>query len=106
MSVQGRRAFFGKLARAGGVLAAAGAVPAAAQSAVKRFVKRDAAERSGYSQAVVTQGGRTIWLAGHAAGVDATGKSLAGDLDALRSARCSPIWRRRSRRRAASSPTW
>jgi 2-iminobutanoate/2-iminopropanoate deaminase len=76
-----RRELFGKLALLGG-FAAIGA-PAAAQAPSKRFVKRESAERSGYSQAVVTQGGgRTIWLAGHTGAVDATGKSLAGDFDA------------------------
>ncbi len=29
----------------------------------------------------MTQGGRTIWLAGQTGAVDASGKSLAGDLD-------------------------
>ena len=53
-----------------------------AQAPSKRFIKREAAERSGYSQAVVTQGGRTVWLAGHTGAVDASGKSLAGDIDA------------------------
>ncbi len=82
MMLPGRRDLFSKLALIGG-LAAAGAVsPAAAQAPSKRFVKREAAERSGYSQAVVTQGGRTIWLAGHTGAVDAAGKPLAGDLDA------------------------
>jgi enamine deaminase RidA (YjgF/YER057c/UK114 family) len=76
-----RRALFGKLALLGG-FAALGVAPAAAQVPAKRFVKRESAERSGYSQAVVTQGGRTIWLAGHTGAVDAAGKSLAGDLDA------------------------
>jgi len=35
----------------------------------------------GYSPAVVTEGGRTIWLAGHTGHVDETGKSLAGNFD-------------------------
>lgn len=81
MSVKARREFFSKIAWVGGLMALGASVPAAAQTAAKRFIKRESAERSGYSLAVVTQGGRTIWLAGHAAGVDASGKSLAGDLD-------------------------
>jgi 2-iminobutanoate/2-iminopropanoate deaminase len=81
MALSARREIFGKLALLGG-LAAIGTAPAAAQAPSKRFVKREASERSGYSQAVVTQGGRTIWLAGHTGAVDAAGKSLAGDLDA------------------------
>jgi enamine deaminase RidA (YjgF/YER057c/UK114 family) len=81
MAFPARREIFSKLALLGG-LAAIGTAPAAAQAPSKRFIKRDAAERSGYSQAVVTQGGRTVWLAGHTGAVDAAGKSLAGDIDA------------------------
>ena len=77
-----RRELFRKFAALGGVAATGIATPAAAQTPAKRFIKREAAERSGYSQAVVSQGGRTIWLAGHTGAVDAAGKSLAGDFDA------------------------
>ncbi len=35
-----------------------------------------------YSPAVVTEGGRIVWLAGHIAPEDEDGKSLAGDFDA------------------------
>ena len=41
---------------------------------------RAAAERA-YSQAVITEGGKTVWLAGQMATVDDDGKSLANDLD-------------------------
>jgi 2-iminobutanoate/2-iminopropanoate deaminase len=83
MTKTARRELFGKLALLGGFAALGTAAPAAAQAPAKRFVKRESAERSGYSQAVVTQaGGRTIWLAGHTGAVDAAGKSLAGDLEA------------------------
>lgn len=34
-----------------------------------------------YSPAVITEGGRTIWLAGHIAPEDEDGRSLAGDFD-------------------------
>lgn len=34
-----------------------------------------------YSPAVITEGGRTIWLAGHLAAEDEKGNSLAGDFD-------------------------
>ena len=34
-----------------------------------------------YSPAVITEGGRTIWLAGHLATEDEDGNSLAGDFD-------------------------
>ena len=78
-----RRELFGKLALLGGLATLGAGAPAVAQAPSRRFVKRDSAERSGYSQAVVTQGGgRTIWLAGHTGAVDAAGKSLAGDFEA------------------------
>ena len=35
-----------------------------------------------FSPAVVTEGGKIVWLAGHAGLEDASGKSLAGDFDA------------------------
>jgi 2-iminobutanoate/2-iminopropanoate deaminase len=35
-----------------------------------------------YSPAVITEGGKTIWLAGHVGFVDDAGASLAGDFDA------------------------
>lgn len=35
-----------------------------------------------YSPAVVTEGGKTIWLAGHVGFVDDNGGSLAGDFEA------------------------
>jgi enamine deaminase RidA (YjgF/YER057c/UK114 family) len=39
-----------------------------------------------YSPAVVTEGGRTVWLAGQTATVDGSGKDIAGDFEAQ--ARC------------------
>src|SRR6266571_499413 len=77
-----RREFFRRLALLGGFAAIGAAAPAAAQAPSKRFIKREASERSGYSQAVVTQGGRTVWLAGMTGAADQSGKSLAGDFDA------------------------
>ena len=35
-----------------------------------------------YSPAVITQGGKTVWLAGHVGFVDDTGASLAGNFEA------------------------
>ena len=81
MTRPARRELFGKLAMLGGFVTLGAAAPAAAQAPTKRFVKREAAERSGYSQAVVTQGGRTIWLAGHTGAVDHQ-QIPAGDFDA------------------------
>jgi 2-iminobutanoate/2-iminopropanoate deaminase len=81
MRIPGRRDFMTKLAAIGG-LGALVSRPASAQPRLlRRFVKRDASQTSGYSQAVVIQGGRTIYLAGHATAVDASGKSLAGDFE-------------------------
>jgi 2-iminobutanoate/2-iminopropanoate deaminase len=47
----------------------------------RSHIKRERAEARAYSQAVVTEGGRTVWLAGQVALADAAGKSLAGDFD-------------------------
>jgi len=80
MKFSARREFFSKLALFGG-FAALAATPAKAQTASRRFIKRDAPERSGYSPAVITEGGKTIWLAGMTGASDASGKSLAGDFD-------------------------
>ncbi|MEA2907305.1 MAG: 2-iminobutanoate/2-iminopropanoate deaminase [Alphaproteobacteria bacterium] len=82
MTMTPRREFFSKLALLGGFAALGAATPAKAQTVNKRFVKRDSAERSGYSAAVVTEGGKTIWLAGMTGAADPSGKSLAGDFDA------------------------
>jgi enamine deaminase RidA (YjgF/YER057c/UK114 family) len=47
----------------------------------RTHIKRTRAQSRGYSQAVITEGGRVIWLAGQVAGEDASGNSLAGDFD-------------------------
>ena len=59
----GRREFFAKLALFSGFAALAAPTPAKAQAPSKRFIKREASERSGYSQAVITQGRATGVLA-------------------------------------------
>lgn len=48
----------------------------------RRYIKRPATQARAYSPAVVTEGGRTVWLAGQTVLEDASGKSLAGDFDA------------------------
>jgi 2-iminobutanoate/2-iminopropanoate deaminase len=48
----------------------------------KSFVRGARAEKRAYSPAIVTEGGKTIWLAGHTGAVDDAGKSLGGDFDA------------------------
>ena len=51
------------------------------QDSVRHYIKRDTAQARAYSQAVVTKGGRIVWLAGQVGAADASGKSLAGDFD-------------------------
>ena len=48
----------------------------------KSFVSGERAQKRAYSPAVISEGGKTIWLAGHTGAVDDAGKSLAGDFDA------------------------
>jgi enamine deaminase RidA (YjgF/YER057c/UK114 family) len=47
----------------------------------RRYLKRDTAQARAYSRAVVTEGGRIVWLAGQVAAADTAGRSLAGDFD-------------------------
>ncbi len=47
----------------------------------RSHIKRERAEARAYSQAVITEGGRIVWLAGQVAIQDAAGKLLAGDFD-------------------------
>jgi 2-iminobutanoate/2-iminopropanoate deaminase len=51
------------------------------QQPFRHCLKREAAQARAYSQAVVTAGGRTVWLAGQVGVADAAGRSLAGDFD-------------------------
>jgi 2-iminobutanoate/2-iminopropanoate deaminase len=46
------------------------------------YIKNERAQQRGYSEAVITEGGKIVWLAGQTATVDDSGKSLAGDFDA------------------------
>lgn len=55
---------------------------------VRTYIKRDttmqrsfAAQARSYSQAVITEGGGIVWLAGVGATEDGAGKSLVGDFD-------------------------
>jgi enamine deaminase RidA (YjgF/YER057c/UK114 family) len=45
------------------------------------YIKSERAQQRGYSTAVITEGGRTVWLAGQTATVDDSGKSLAIDFE-------------------------
>ena len=47
----------------------------------KDFIKGERPQQRGYSQAVITEGGKIVWLAGQTATVDDAGKSLAGNFD-------------------------
>src|SRR5213593_3877048 len=47
----------------------------------QQFIKGERPQQRGYSLAVITEGGKTVWLAGQTATVDDTGKSLAGDFE-------------------------
>ena len=51
------------------------------EALTRSYLKREAAQARGYSQAVVTEGGRVVWLAGQVAGEDSSGRSLAADFD-------------------------
>ena len=44
-------------------------------------IKTERAQQRGYSPAVVTEGGRIVWLAGQTGTVDNSGKSLANDFE-------------------------
>jgi 2-iminobutanoate/2-iminopropanoate deaminase len=48
----------------------------------KSFVRGTWQQKRAYSPAVITEGGKTIWVAGHTGAMDDSGKSLAGDFDA------------------------
>ena len=45
------------------------------------FIKGERPQQRGYSLAVVTEGGKTVWLGGQIAVADDSGKSLAGDFE-------------------------
>jgi len=47
----------------------------------KRYIKREGAQARAYSQAVITEGGKIVWLAGQVGATDASGQSLASNFD-------------------------
>ena len=57
-------------------------VPPAATNAAQYLELTARQKERAFSPAVITEGGKTVWLAGHAGLEDASGKSLAGDFDA------------------------
>ena len=74
LSIAFRRGFIG-------VIAAMLLLGLTAPLQAKDFIKGERPQQRGYSQAVITDGGKIVWLAGVLAVVDDSGKSLAGDLD-------------------------
>jgi 2-iminobutanoate/2-iminopropanoate deaminase len=73
------------IAGAGVWLASGVAVRSAAQqpAATIQYLEGNAFQKDrAYSPAVVTQGGKIIWLAGHEAAADNNGKLVASDFDA------------------------
>ena len=63
------------------VAALAGLLAFSAVGHAKDYLKGERPQQRGYSEAVITEGGRTVWLAGQTATVDDAGKSLAGDFE-------------------------
>ena len=47
----------------------------------KTYLRRERAQARAYSQAVVSDGGKVVWLAGQTTAEDSTGNSLVGDFD-------------------------
>lgn len=47
----------------------------------QQYIKGERPQQRGYSLAVITEGGKTVWLGGQIATVDDSGKSLAGDFE-------------------------
>jgi 2-iminobutanoate/2-iminopropanoate deaminase len=47
----------------------------------RSYIKRDNAQARAYSPAVITLGGRIVWLAGQTVVADRTGHSLAGNFE-------------------------
>src|SRR5438309_9111393 len=47
----------------------------------QKYIKGERPQTRGYSLAVITEGGKTVWLGGQIATVDDSGRSLAGDFE-------------------------
>ena len=63
------------------IVAAAAILGFSGTAHAQQYVKGERPQQRGYSLAVVTEGGKTVWLGGQIATVDDTGKSLAGDFE-------------------------
>ena len=64
-----------------GVAALTGLLTFCAVGQARDYLKGERPQQRGYSEAVITEGGKTVWLAGQTATVDDAGKSLASDFD-------------------------
>ena len=58
------------------------AISDAADPLIREYYVDERGTQQLYSRAVVTEGGRTVWLAGQTTLEDADGNSIAGDFDA------------------------
>jgi 2-iminobutanoate/2-iminopropanoate deaminase len=64
-----------------GVGALAAFLAFSAEGYARDYLKGERPQQRGYSEAVITEGGKTIWLAGQTATVDDAGRSLAADFE-------------------------
>jgi 2-iminobutanoate/2-iminopropanoate deaminase len=64
-----------------GVAALTGLLACSAAGQAKEYLKGERPQQRAYSEAVTTEGGRTVWLAGQTATVDDAGRSLAADFE-------------------------
>ena len=76
MDIQSRRELLGKVAWFGAISALLGSSASSQTTPSRRYIKTPFAQSRAYSQAVITQGGTTIWLAGQTAPVDEAGQAL------------------------------
>ncbi len=80
MDIQRRRDFFGKFALFGALTTfLSSGCKSAPTTNSKRYLKNEVAQSRSYSQAVITQGGTIIWLAGQTGALDESGKALDFD---------------------------
>jgi len=63
-------------------LTAGACVAGACDASAREYVKGERPQIRAYSPAVVTEGGKIVWVAGQTAGTDENGQSLGDDFDA------------------------
>ena len=72
----------------------------------KDYLKGERPQQRGYSEAVITEGGRTVWLAGQTATVDDTGKySVIPSTEVIFWTPCGKVWEKAALERASIAPT-